>query len=205
MKRVIAGVLTLLIAGVLLWTGRRREPQLESTRAPFVSSTAQEEPAWAAEEFLRGTLDAARKGEVAAYLSSFGGALRQRLQHDVEQRGEAAFTADLQRAAQVRKSHALYAPEPDGPGAYVIAMESVYPDRNERQVYRLERADGNWLITAVEPARGHTPSTKYGALADFQPSQDVPVPAHEESDPPGPDREDRPLPGVSSVDRPQDP
>ena len=96
MKRLIAGVLTLLIAGVLLWTGRRREPpRLESTRAPFVSSPAQEEPALAAEEFLRGTLDAARKGDVAAYLSSFGGALRQRLEHDVEQRGNAAFAADL--------------------------------------------------------------------------------------------------------------
>jgi len=136
-----------LIAGVLLWTGSRWEPpQLESTRASFVSSPAQEVPALAADEFLRSTLDAARKGDVAAYISSFGGALRQRLQHDVEQRGNAAFAADLRRVARARKGHALYAPEHDGPRAYVIMVESIYLDRNERQAHRLEQAGGNWLI-----------------------------------------------------------
>ena len=41
------------------------------------------------------------------------------------------FAADLQRAARARKGHALYAPEPDGPDAYVITVESVYrrPER----------------------------------------------------------------------------
>jgi len=205
MKRLIAGVLTLLIAGVLLWTGGRRQQPLESTQSSFVSPPAQQAPALAAEEFLGNTLDSARKGDVAAYLSSFGGALRERLQHDVEQRGDAAFAADLQRAARARKGHALYAPEPDGPGAYVITVESVYADRNERQAYRLERSAGNWLITAVEPARGHTPRTKYGELADYQPPQAVPVPTQEASDPPGSDQKNSVLPGFSPVGPPQDP
>jgi hypothetical protein len=183
MKRLIAGMLTLLIAGVLLWTGRRPEPAtLESNRTTFVSAPDQEEPALAAEELIRTTLDAARKGDVAAYLSSFGDALGQRLQHDVEERGNEAFAADLRKAASARKGHALYAPEPDGSDAYVITVESVYADRNERQAYRLERSNGTWLITAVEPARGHTPRTKYGEPADFQPPQAVPVPAQQASD-----------------------
>ena len=157
MKRIIAGVLTLLIAGALLWTGLRREPgPLESPRDPFASSPVQTEPALAAEEFLRHTLETARKGDVAAYLSSFGGALRQRLQDEVEQQGNAAFAALLQKAAQARKGHAMYAPEPDGSDAYVITVDSVYPDRNERQAYRLERISGTWLITAVEPARPYS-------------------------------------------------
>ncbi len=177
MKRLTAGVLTLVTAGVLLWTGTRREPpRIESSPSLVESPPVQEEPTLAALEFLRGTLEAARKGDVAAYLASFAGTLRQRLQHEVEQRGHEVFAADLKRAARARKGHALYAPEPDGPGAYVITVESVYPDRNERQTYRLERTNDTWRITAVEPARGHTPRTKYGDLADFQAPQDVPVP-----------------------------
>ncbi|MGC8643132.1 MAG: hypothetical protein ACP5XB_25005 [Isosphaeraceae bacterium] len=182
-KRLIAGTLTLLLAGLLLWTGRRGgPPRPTESRGDSTPSPVRDEPATAAEGVLRGTLDAARQGDVETYLSSFGGALRQRLEHDVAARGRGAFGDDLRQAARARKGHAVYAPEPDGPDAYVITVESVYADRNERQSYRLERSSGNWLITAVATARGRTPSSKYGARADFKAPEGVPVQTDESAE-----------------------
>jgi hypothetical protein len=137
----------------------------------------------AAENCLRNMLESAREGDCAAYLSAFGGPLRQRLEHEIQERGSPAFAADLQRAALARKGHALYAPEADGADAFVIILESVFPDRNERQAYRLERASGNWLIAAIEPARGNVPPAKYGESADEQAPQDVPVAPDESGQP----------------------
>jgi hypothetical protein len=183
-KKVVAGLLTLLLAGLLVWIGSRgRRDQRDSGSEPLIPFTAPEEPGRAAEAALRETLEAARKGDVTAYLSSFGGALRQRLEHEVQGRGRAAFANALQQAARARKGHALFAPEPDGPHVYVIAVESVYADRNERQAYRLDRtSDDGWLITAVDSARPSTPRNKYGEPAEFQASQDVPVPAEDAAD-----------------------
>ncbi len=184
-KRLIAATLTLLLAGMLLWTGRRGGlSRPTESRGDSTPSPVRDESASAAEASLRGTLDAARQGDVEAYLSSFAGPLRQRLEHDVEARGRGAFGDDLRQAARARKGHAVYSPEPDGPDAYVITVESVYPDRNERQSYRLERSSGNWLITAVETARGRTPANKYGELADFKAPEDVPVPTDEPAETP---------------------
>jgi hypothetical protein len=180
-KKLVAGLLTLLLAALLVWIGRGgKRDQRDSGPEPLSPSTTEEEPGRAAEAALRGTLEAAGKGDVTAYLSSFGGALRQRLEHEVQGRGRAAFAGALQQAARARKGHALFAPEPDGPDVYVIAVESVYPDRNERQAYRLDRSpDDQWLITAVDSARPSTPRNKYGELAEFQAPQDVPVQAED--------------------------
>jgi hypothetical protein len=184
-KQLIAGILTLVIAGVLLWTGRRGGlPQSAPGQDSTESSRFRDEPALAAEAILRDTLDAARNGDVVAYLSSFAGAIRHRLDQNVEERGRAAFANDLKQAARARKGHAIFAPEPDGPDAYVITVESIYPDRNERQAYRLERSSGSWRITAVETARGRTPSNKYGEPAEYQAPEDVPVATEEVTAPP---------------------
>jgi hypothetical protein len=58
-------------------------------------------------------------------------------------------------------------------------VESVYPDRNERQTYRLERAGGGWLVAEVETVRAHRPAVKFGAPASFREPEGVPVPPEE--------------------------
>ncbi len=87
----------------------------------------------------------------------------------------------------------------------MIMVESVYADRNERQAYRLERTAGNWLITTVDPARGHTPRTKYGEPADYQPPQDVPVPTQEASSESRSDQEQARPQGISPANSPHRP
>ncbi|MCA1685132.1 MAG: hypothetical protein LC745_03945, partial [Planctomycetia bacterium] len=128
-----------------------------------------------AEERVRGLLRDAGAGDVTAYLSAFTGPLRQRLERDVKERGMRAFADDLRAAAKSRKSHAVFTAEPDGDEAARVTVENVYPDRNERQTYRVERKDGGWLVADVETVRSHQPTSKFGAPAHYVAPEGVPV------------------------------
>ena len=121
--------------------------------------------------------------DVEGYLAAFTGSLRDRLEREARERGRDGFADDLRRAAGARKSHALFAAEPDGPDACRIVVEAVYPDRNERQTYRLEHTPSGWLVAAVDSVRSRSPEEKYGSPAGFVGSEGLPVPVAE----PGPE------------------
>ncbi len=111
-----------------------------------------------------------------AYLAAFAPALRARLEREADEKGRAAFAESLRAAARARKSHAVFAPEADGPDAARVVVEAVYPDRNERQTYRLERSDGGWLVADVETVRAHRPQARFGTPASYREPEGVPVP-----------------------------
>lgn len=171
MKRVSAGLLTVAAIGLLLWSGMRRPPAMTSTSRSGSVAEA-ENPA---EARVRALLDGAERGDVDGYLAAFGGTLRVRIAREVTERGRDAFADDLRRAAAARKSHAVFAPEPDGPAAARVVVETVYPDRNERQTYLVEDGEGGWLVTDVESARGRQPKAKFGSPANYQEPEGVPV------------------------------
>lgn len=172
MKRLLAGGLTVAIMGLLLWAGARRPASTPQTDAGVTETS---NPASGAETRIQKLLDDAARGDVPAYLADFGGPLRQRLERELSERGDAAFATDLKRAAAARKSHATFAPEPDGANAARITVETVYADRNERQTYRLEQGADGWLVTDVETVRGHQPTAKYGSPASYQEPEGPPV------------------------------
>jgi hypothetical protein len=117
----------------------------------------------------------AREGDLSGYLDRFNGPFRERLDHEVAAKGREAFAEELRKAAQTRKSHAIFAPEPDGDDVMRITVESVYPDHNERQTYRLERTGSDWSVTDVETVRAVTPAAKYGTPADYFAPEGPPV------------------------------
>ena len=172
MKRIIAGLLTVALMGVLLWSGRKRpaapgrvgaEPgrgAMRPTRPRCGSAACSKVPA---------------NGDVAGYLDCFSGPLRQRLEREVSERGRDVFAADLKRAARSRKSHAIFAVEPEGADAARITVETVYPDRNERQTYHLAQETGGWLVNDVETVRSQVPKARYGTPASYQEPEGVPV------------------------------
>jgi hypothetical protein len=172
MKRFTAGALTIVVMGVLLWSGARRAPQ--SLVGP-TASEAGARPASPSEERVHALLASAEAGDVSAYLDSFTGAVRQRLEREVNERGRRAFADDLRRAARVRKSHAVFASEPDGPDAALVTVETVYPDRNESRSYRVSRGVSGWLVSDVATVRSHQPPSKFGAPAVFVAPEGVPV------------------------------
>ena len=175
MKRLWAGVITIALMGLLLWTGAGRVPSTtpdEST--PVATSSAAANPAGIDRSWLAGEHSA---GDVSqSYLDAFAGELKDRLSRQVAERGRAAFADDLRKAASARKSHAVFAAEADGLDAAIVTVEAVYPDRNERQTYRVESTASGWLVTRVETIKSHQPPSKFGTPAAYLAPEGPPVP-----------------------------
>jgi hypothetical protein len=171
MKRIIAGLLTVALMGFLLWSGRNR-PVAPAGSGPSRAGSSALDPA---EVRVGSLLESALNGDVAGYLNCFTGPLRQRLEREVSERGRDVFAADLKRAARSRKSHAIFAVELEGEAAARITVETVYPDRNERQTYHLAQEAGGWLVNDVETIRSQVPKARYGMPATYQEPEGVPV------------------------------
>ncbi len=174
MKRLWAGVITIALMGLLLWTGAGRVPSTapdEST--PVATPSAAANPA---ESTVHGLLESASAGDVSSYLDAFAGELKDRLSRQVAERGRAAFADDLRKAASARKSHAVFAAEADGLDAAIVTVEAVFPDRNERQTYRVESTVSGWLVTRVETIKSHQPPSKFGTPAAYLAPEGPPVP-----------------------------
>jgi hypothetical protein len=172
MKRIVAGVLTVALMGGLLFWGANRPVGTSPQGTGASPGSNQPDPA---EARLSTLLECAWNGDVAGYLSCFTGPLRERLEREVNERGRDVFAADLKRAARARKSHAIFAVEPEGEAAARIVVETVYPDRNERQTYHLAGQAGAWLVSDVETIRSQVPKARYGTAATYQEPEGVPV------------------------------
>jgi len=189
MRRALAALITVAIGAGMLWTGLRRDDrsaQVSSETALRGSLGAQSQRSDAgsrsgglagAAERIEGLLDRARRGDVQGYLNSFGGPVRARLEQQVEERGLGAFAGELRRAGQLCKSHAVFAAQPAGEAleSARVTVETILPDRIERQTYRLELRDAGWLVTEVERARDHVPKNPLGSWATYQEPEGVPV------------------------------
>ncbi|MGE3819660.1 MAG: hypothetical protein AB7I30_09510 [Isosphaeraceae bacterium] len=180
MRRLLAALITLGLMALLVWSGSRRVPEDSSQAAVStpVPSPAIVNETHPAEARIQALLESARIGDVSAYLDAFSGPLRERLERQVTERGKDAFAEELRQASTARKSHATFAAEEEGPADALVTVEAVYPDRNERQTYRLERAgpEAVWRVTDVARIRSVTPSAKFGAPATYQAPEAVPVP-----------------------------
>ena len=174
MKRLVAGLLTIALMGGLLWSGARRSPSTATSAAPAADGVS-DGGLSPAEARVKGLLKSGAEGDVAAYLDAFTGPLRRRLEREVGERGRGAFADDLRRAARARKSHAVFAAESDGGGAARVTVETVYPDRNERQTFRVELGDGGWYVADVETVRSLQPEEKYGSPANYIAPEGMPV------------------------------
>jgi hypothetical protein len=164
MKTIIAGILTLAILAAMLFVGSRRIAPTPSADPDGAGSRVEagESPA---EEAVRRLIRSGDQGDVTGYLDSFSESMRARLARDVESRGREAFAEDLRRASGARKAHAVFAAEPDGDDAARVTVETVYPDRNERQTYRVVKSGDGWRVAEVATARTRQPSARFGTPA----------------------------------------
>jgi hypothetical protein len=181
MKRLFATICALGLMGIMLRAGLRGP----ASTAPAVPDLGRYNAADRPRAELSGVtdrieawLDCARRGDVSGYLASCLGPLRSRLERQADEVGRVAFAEDLRRTAGVRKSHALFEPEPDAEssdGARIV-VESTFADRIERQTCLLSRQGSTWLIRDVETAKDRLPPKPLGSLASFEEPEGVPVP-----------------------------
>ncbi len=190
MRRPLAALITVAIAALMLWMGLRRENQSVQVSSEAANPDEQSAPSArsdsgshagqlaGAAERIEELLECARRGDVQGYLNSFGGPVRARLEQQVRERSWEAFAAELRRAGQLRKGHAVFAAEPArvAPESARVTVEATFADRIERQIYHLESRGAGWLVTGVESVRNQVPMNPVGSWATYQEPEGVPVP-----------------------------
>jgi hypothetical protein len=169
MKPLIAALLTVAVLASMLLLGSR-----ESVKTPLNEPQGVELDSNPAEEAVRELIRCGDRGDVNGYLDAFSDELKARLEREVAERGREAFANDLRRAAEARKGHAVYAAEPDGDSAARVVVETVYPDRNERQTYRVVKSGDAWRVAEVATARSRQPSRPFGSPASLTASEGTP-------------------------------
>jgi hypothetical protein len=114
------------------------------------------------QDAIYGMLDAARSGNVAAYLASYTGPMLASLQQSVRETTEAAFSAYLRDSNNAIKGVAIVDPQITSEREATARVEYVYQDRNEVQIVHLERAGSDWKIARVESAERVKTLIPYG-------------------------------------------
>jgi hypothetical protein len=114
------------------------------------------------QDAIYGMLDAARSGNVAAYLACYTGPMLASLQQSVRETTEAAFSGYLRDSNSSIKGVAVSDPQISSDREASARVEYVYQDRNEVQIVHLEKAAGEWKIARVESAERVKTLVPYG-------------------------------------------
>lgn len=167
MKRMLAGLLTLLVLGAVLWQGRGRPP------APLPAPAAADTP----EACIERMFAAAQRGDVPAYLDCFTGSERDRLERALAGQKQDAFAQSLRDAVATLKGRAVFRNGPADAAAAAAdtasyTIDRVYETRTERQLYQLTCQSGLWRIETVATANPFQPDKAYGSpvYEDAEPS-----------------------------------
>jgi hypothetical protein len=108
-------------------------------------------------------LDAARAGDVEAYLGQYAGGMEAALKQTVAENGARAFSNYLKATNGEIKGVAISELRPASGREAALRVEYVYADRNEVQNVYLEKLKGRWKIARVDAAERVKTLVPYGA------------------------------------------
>ena len=107
-------------------------------------------------------MDAARDGDVSAYLECYTGPMEGSLRQIVKEKGTNSLADYIRRFNSAVNGVALQEPQTVADNEVRLRAEFVYSDRNEAQVYYLQRVTGKWRIARQENAEGIKAVVPYG-------------------------------------------
>jgi len=107
-------------------------------------------------------LDAARVGDVKAYLTSYTGQMDAALKQSLAETTEASLAKYLKDSNAAVKGIAISEPQTVTDREVKVRVEYVYQDRNEAQTMYLEKLSGGWKISRVDGAERVKTLVPYG-------------------------------------------
>jgi len=142
--------IVLMASALLVVLGQKsgwRMPKIRaSDLAPKAAAKAEPTP----QDAIYGMLDAARAGDVKAYLASYTGQMESALRQSLAETTESGFAKYLKDSNAAIKGVAISEPQSLTDREMKVRVEYVYQDRNEAQTMYLEKLPGAWKIARVD-------------------------------------------------------
>ncbi len=104
----------------------------------------------APQDAIYAMLDAARAGDVSAYVESYTAPMQAAVRQAVAETTEPAFAKYLRDTNASIKGVAVYDPEKIADSEAKVRVEYVYQDRNEVQTMYLEKGPRGWKISRAD-------------------------------------------------------
>lgn len=149
-KRLPAFVTLLLILATVAYLARRQQSS--------GTSALEHEP----EETIWQMIDAARQGNVHAYLDCYSGAFRRNLERTISEVGEPQFSQYLKRLNEEITGIAVFDRQRPSAIEALLMVEFVLRGKNETQKHYLRWAGSSWKIDQVDGAERLKTLIPYG-------------------------------------------
>ncbi|MBM3735813.1 MAG: hypothetical protein FJW39_08515 [Acidobacteria bacterium] len=152
--RILTGILMAAALGAVL---------LRNTRVTdTVASAIQPRPDPTPQDTIYSMFDAARDGNVGDYLRHYTGQMETSLKQTVSEQGESRFAGYLKQTNAPVKGIAIMEPQVLTDREVKLRVEYVYQDRNEVQMFYLEKQGKDWRIARLETAERIKTLVPYG-------------------------------------------
>lgn len=153
-KKTAAVTILVMLVSVAVIVGKKNDWRFSSVseQVAQISLKPQPKPDPTPQDAIYGMLDAARAGNVNAYLASYSGQMSTALQQSVAETTEPKFAQYLKDSNAAIKGVAISEPQTLTDTEVKVRVEYVYQDRNEAQLMYLQKQSGAWRISRVDGA-----------------------------------------------------
>lgn len=157
--QVLTGALMAAALGAILLKNAGWSPRAVAEAIP---SPVQPKPDPTPQDTIYAMFDAARDGDVKAYLGHYASQMLASLQQSVAEQGESNFAKYLKETNAPVKGIAITEPQTLTDREVKLRVEYVYADRNEVQVFYLEKSGKDWKIARLDSAERIKTLIPYG-------------------------------------------
>jgi hypothetical protein len=149
-RKTQAVTIAVLAAAFAVVVGQKYGWRKPDMRLADLAPQAAAKPDPSPQDAIYAMLDAARDGNVDAYLDAYTGQIQGSLKQAVAETTREGFARYLKESNEAIKGIAISEPQALTDGEMKVRVEYVYQDRNEAQTMYVERVGDGWKIARVD-------------------------------------------------------